>query len=151
MADIDSVTLKTENKHMQAFGNSVTYLGKVALAANPVAADVIRVCQIPAGAEISSILMANTDLDSNAGPTFVHSIGYAPVNVANGPAAVADYFAAAGQTNLQAANVGKLYAGFDAIKFEFPVHLTLTVGTAAATFAAGSIWAQARGRSVGVK
>lgn len=150
MANIDSSTLKA-NTFMQAFGNGSVAQGVVALAANPTAADVIRVMVIPAGSKVSALLMGNTDLDTNGTPTFVHSIGFAPVVAADGPTADATYFAAAGQTNLQAANEGKLYCKFAPVQFDKDVFLTMTVGTAAATFAAGSIYVTALGDARGVK
>jgi hypothetical protein len=150
MANVDSTTLN-KNVFMQAFGNAVVLDGSIALSANPTAADVLRIMRIPAGTKVSAVMLANTDLDTNGTPTFVHSLGYAPVNSSDGPAASAAYFAAAGQTNLQAANEGKLYCKFAAIQFDFDVYLTATVGTAAATFAAGTIYAAVLGEARGVK
>lgn len=150
LANIDSATLN-KNNFMQAFGDGVHLDGKVSLSANPTAADVIRVMKIPAGTKVQSILLGNDDLDSNGAPTIVFSMGYAPAVAADGPAANATYFAAAGQTQLQAANKGTIYANFDPITFDKDVYLTLTVGTASATFAAGAIWALAQGVARGVK
>lgn len=150
MANIDSATLR-KNDFMQAFGNCVQFDGQVALAANPTAADVIRVMLIPAGTKVQVVVQGNDDLDSNGTPTLVHSIGYAPVVAGDGPAASAAYFAAAGQTTLQAANVGKVFNNFDPITFDKDVWLTMTVGTAAATFAAGSIRMVVMGEARGIK
>lgn len=150
MANIDSSTLN-KNDFMDAFGNAVQLDGKVSLTVNPTAADVIRVMKIPAGTKVSKLVVANDTLDSNGVPTLVASIGYAPVNAADGPAANAAYFAAAGQTTLRTAQDGKAYGKFDAISFEKDVYLTITVGTASATFAAGSIWATVQGEARGIK
>lgn len=150
MANIDSATLQ-KNDFMQAFGNAVVLDGSVALATAPAAADVIRVMKIPAGTKVSSVILANADLDSNASPTATFSLGYAPAVAADGPAASAAYFGAAGDTALQAANGGKLYGNFAAISFEKDVYLTMTVGVAAATFAAGSIYASVHGEARGIK
>lgn len=150
MANIDSATLN-KNDFMQAFGNAVILDGSVALAANPTAADVIRIMKIPAGTKVSSVIIGNGDLDTNGAPTFVYSLGYAPVVAGDGPAASAAYFAAAGDTALQAANNGKVYSNFAAITFEKDVYLTMTVGTAAATFAAGTINASVHGEARGIK
>lgn len=150
MANVDSTTLN-KNVFMQAFGNTVVADGSLALAANPTAADVLRILRIPAGTKVSAIMLGNTDMDSNGSPTFVHSLGYHPVVSSDGPALNATYFAAAGQTNLQAANEGKLYCKFAPITFDFDVYLTATVGTAAATFAAGTIYATVLGEARGVK
>lgn len=150
MANIDSATLN-KNVFMQAFGNGIVLDGTVALAANPTAADVIRVMLIPAGTKVSSIVTGNGDMDTNGSPTFVYSLGYAPVVAGDGPTASAAYFGAAGDTALQSANNGKVYSNFAAITFEKDVYLTMTIGTAAATFAAGSINASVHGEARGIK
>lgn len=150
MANIDSATLR-KNEFMQAFGNAVVAEGKLALAANPTAADVLRVMLVPAGTKVSAILQGNDDLDTNGAPTFVHSLGFAPVDATDGPAANATYFAAAGQTSFQAANSGKVYCNFDPITFDKDVFITMTVGTAAATFAAGNVRLTALGEARGIK
>lgn len=150
MANIDSATLK-DNRFMQAFGDAVHRSGAVALTANPTAADVIRIMIIPAGTKVQGLIIGNGDLDTNVSPTLVVGFGYAPVVAGDGPVASAAYFAAAGDTLLQAANAGKLYRNFADITFEKDVYLTATVGTAAATFAAGSIYATVLGEARGVK
>lgn len=149
MANVDSTSLN-KNVYMQAFGDSIVSDGVLALAANPTAADVLRIQRIQAGTEVSALLIANTDLDTGT-PEFVVSIGYAPVDSTDGPTAVADYFAAAGQTLLQAANDGKLYCKFAPITFDKDVYLTMTVGTDAATFAAGTIYTRVIGKARGIK
>lgn len=149
-ANIDSATLNANN-FMQGFGNAAMFDGVVALAANPTAADVIRVMRIPAGTKVTALMLANGDLDTNGAPTFVFGIGYAPVVAGDGPTASAAYFQAAGDTSLQAANAGKLYRNFAPITFEKDVYITMTVGTAAATFAAGSIYMTAIGDTRGIK
>lgn len=150
MANVDSATLNA-NVFMQAFGDGDAISGTIALAANPTAADVIRVMRIPAGNNVKALLLGNAGLDSNGSKTLVVSIGYAPVDAADGPAAVADYFSAAGDAVLKTANAGKLYCNFAPITFEKDVYLTMTVGTASATFAAGSIYATALATARGVK
>jgi len=150
MANIDSATLN-KNDFMQAFGNAVVLDGSIALTVTPPAADVLRVMKIPAGTRVSSIITGNADLDSNASPTVVYSLGYAPVVAGDGPAASAAYFGAAGDTALQSANAGKVYSNFEAITFEKDVYLTMTIGTACATFAAGSIRASVHGEARGIK
>lgn len=150
LANIDSATLN-KNVFMQAYGEGLHYDGKVSLAANPTAADVIRVMKIPAGTKVQAILLSNDDLDSNGAPTIVFSMGYAPVVAADGPVAAPAYFAAAGQTQLQSASKGTWYGNFDPITFDKDVYLTMTVATASATFAAGAIWALVEGIARGVK
>lgn len=150
LANIDSATLNA-NDFMDAFGNAVVYTGSIALAANPTAADVIRLMKIPAGTKVSEVVIANGDLDTNVSPTIVYSLGYAPVVAADGPTASAAYFQAAGDTALQAANGGKVYRNFADITFEKEVYLTMTIGTASATWANGSIYASVKGEARGIK
>lgn len=150
MANVDSETLN-KNAFMQAFGNGIVAQGSVALAANPTAADVIRIMRIPAGTRVSAILLGNTDMDTNGAPTFVFGLGYAPVVSGDGPTASAAYFQAAGDTSFQAANAGKLYHNFAPITFDKDVYLTATVGTAAATFAAGTAYVSVLGQARGTK
>lgn len=150
MANIDSTTLN-KNDFMQAYGNAVVADGTIALTANPTAADVLRIMKIPAGTKVNALILANGDLDSHGTPTLVVGLGYAPVVSGDGPAASAAYFQAAGDTVLQAANAGKVYANFAPITFDKDVYLTATVGTASATFAAGSIYVTALGEARGIK
>lgn len=150
LANIDSATLNANN-FMQAFGNSVNLSGTVALTANPTAADVIRVLRIPAGTKVTGVLIANTDMDTNGSPTIDVSIGYMPVVTGDGPALSAAYFAATGQTMLGTTNLGIWYRKFADITFAFDVYLTLTVTTAAATWANGTIYATVIGEARGIK
>lgn len=151
MANIDSSTLN-KNVFMQAFGNAVVADGSVALSAAPLAGDVIRIARINAGTRVVMVVTGNGDLDAHATvPTAAVSLGYAPVDAADGPAAAPAYFGAAGDALLQSVNNGKLYANFAPITFDKDVYLTMTVGVAAATFAAGSIFATAIGDARGVK
>lgn len=150
MANVDSTTLN-ENAFMQAFGNGIVAQGRINLTANPTAADVIRITRIRAGTKVSALLMGNSDMDTHGTPEFVVSIGYAPVVSGDGPAAVADYFSAAGDTSLQAANAGKVYHNFAPITFEKDVYLTMTVGTDAATFTAGNAYVSVLGVARGIK
>lgn len=129
-------------------GRAVFINDKVVLAANPTAADTLDFF-VPAGTEISSVVIKPDDLDTNGSPTFVFGVGYAPVSASSSLAANATYFAAAGQTAAQSG--GGLTCYFKPITFQEDVMLRLTVGTAAATFAAGEIHAIVGGNSIGPK
>lgn len=149
MANIDSTTLNANN-YMQAFGNAVNLSGSISLTANPTAADVIRILRIPAGTKVTAITLANSDMDTNGAPTLVIGLGYAPCD-GSSPAASAAYFQAAGDTVLQAANAGKVYRNFADVTFDRDVWLTATVGTAAATWANGTIYVTVHGEARGTK
>ncbi len=150
MATHEASDLRTRSKHMGQYGELNGPKFKVTPAA-AAAADVFRMGIIPAGTEVSAIILANGDLDSNGVPTAAFKMGYTPVNAADGPAASDAYFQAAGDTAFQSANAGKVYSNFDAIKFEYDVFLDITLTAGAATFAAGSVYATVLGRNVGVK
>ncbi len=135
-------------KFMKPVGDAVFINDKIALTANPTAADTIDTI-LPAGFEISMLDIQPDDIDTNGAPTFVFSVGYAPVNPASSLAANATYFAAAGQTGAQSGT--RLRCNFKPIKFEEDVYLRITVGTASATFAAGEIHAIALGNAIGPK
>lgn len=151
MATFSAPDLIYKPKHLGQYGEGNVLHGKVTPTAGA-AADIYRPCIIPAGTEVAAIILANNDLDSNGSPTIVFGMGYTPVSANDGAlAANAAYFVAAGDTTLQAPNSGKVYALFDPIKFEQDVFLDLLLGTGAATFAAGSVWARVIARNVGVK
>lgn len=111
--------------------------------------DILRLCRIPAGTRVDAILIGNDDLDSNGAPTAANKLGYTPVNSADGPAAVDNYWAAAGQTWMQAAGTRVVMA--DPITFDYDVYLILTATASSATFAAGTIRALVLGERVGTK
>jgi hypothetical protein len=149
MANVDSTTLNA-NKFMQAFGDGIVASGSLALAANPTAADVLRIMRVQAGTEVTALMLGNSDMDSGT-PDFAVSIGYHPVDSAAGPTADVDYFQAAGDTVLGTANAGKLYCNFPAITFDKDVYITMTVGVDAATFVAGTMYMTALGKARGTK
>ena len=135
--------------NMPVDGRAISLIDSIALAANPVALDVINLVRIPAGTEVSVVQIQSDDLDTNGSPTVVFRAGYAPCDAGSALAANNTYFAAAGQTLAQAG--GRLNCSFKPIKFEEDVYLTLTVNTASATFAAGEIHGIVLGAAVGPK
>jgi hypothetical protein len=137
MASIKSVGF-TAPKFNSRDGRARFLIDKVALTANPTAADTLDF-MIPGGVTVCSLEIQADDLDTNGAPTFVFGAGYAPVNPASALAANATYFAPVGRTTAQSG--GRLTCSFKPIKFEEDVYLRLTVGTASATFAAGEIHA----------
>jgi hypothetical protein len=134
---------------MPVNGGAVSLVDSFRPAANFTAADVVNLVRIPAGTEVSVVQVQGDDLDTNGSPTIVFRLGYAPCNAGSALAAVDNYFAAAGQTTLQAG--GRLNCAFKPIKFEEDVWLTMTVNTASATFAAGDIFGIVLGAAVGPK
>lgn len=123
---------------MRVDGNAAFIVDKIQLGASPglgvpAATDTIDFF-LPAGSELCTLASYNDDLDSGA--ALLYSVGYRPVDGTN-PAAVTDYFAAAGQTAFRAA--GRVEYAFKPIKFEYDVYISVLIGTAAAGIAvAGS-------------
>lgn len=150
MANIDSSTLN-DNAFMQAFGNAVSLTGSIALAVTPPNGDDIRVLRIPAGTRVGTVILGNSDLDTNGTPLLAFSLGFMPVVAADGPATNLAYFGPTGDTALQSTNLGKVYRNFAAITFDKDVYLILRVTAAAATFAAGTIHATVLGEARGTK
>ncbi len=133
---------------MPGDGRAVMIDDSIALAANPTAADVVNFL-LPAGLRLGMLDIRCDDIDTNVTPTFVFSVGYRAATAGSDLSANATYFAAAGQTTAQAG--GTLHCSFEPIKFEEDVYVTLTVGTASATFAAGDICMVAVGAAEGAK
>jgi hypothetical protein len=149
MATFDAVDLNSKNVFSSGpSGNAVVHSGKI-VASAAANGDIFRLMRIPAGTRVDQVIVGNDDLDTNGAPTAASKLGYTPVNASDGPAASDAYFAAAGQTWLQAAGVR--LCNFDPIVFDFDVYLILTMTAASATFAAGTIRATAIGENVGIK
>lgn len=146
MASHNAADLNTRPMHMGGYGNAVVIYGSVTPTAGA-SADVYRPVRIPAGMLLTHLAIVNDDLDTG-GTAMSAKIGYEPVNSADGPTAVTDYFSATA-TFLTAA--GRKECVFQPIKFEKDVFITLTLTVAATTFAAGAVTAIATGQGVGIK
>lgn len=145
MATFSAADLNTKARHMGGYGNTVTVYGTVAPTAGALA-DVFKPVRIPAGVAVTGLRIVNDDLAASA---LAVKIGYEPVNAADGPTADDDYFAAAGNTLLLTAGTTQL--AFQPIKFEKDVFVTITVTTAAVTFATGNVTAIVTGDGIGIK
>lgn len=148
MAIFNAPDLHTRPRHMGGYGNAVVVYGSVTPAAGA-AGDVYRPVIIPGGLDVTDVDIVNDDLDTSGSPAIACKVGYAPLNAAEGPLAVDDYFSAAGRTFLNAA--GRTSLTFQPIKFEKPVFLTVTVTASAATFAAGRVTAVVKGDGLGIR
>jgi len=133
---------------MGAYGNAAVTWGSVTPTAG-VFGDIYRPVIIPAGMEVTDVDIVNDDLDTSGAPTIACKVGYAPVNVADGPVADDAYFAAAGKTFFNAA--GRTSLAFQPIKFEKPVYLIVTLTASAAAFATGKVTAIIKGDAAGIK
>lgn len=133
---------------MAGDGCAAYWIDKATLTANPAVNDTVDF-RIPAGAEVCSVEIQCDKLDSNGTPLMAFGAGFAPIAPDSSLAANAAYFAAAGQTMLRTG--GRLVCSFKPVKFDEDVMLRLTIGAAAATFAAGDIVAIISGNCRGVR
>lgn len=138
----------TGPKFNKGDGPAYVYTDKVAAAANPAVNDVYKYL-IPAGVEVTSVVVQTADLDTNGSPTIAFKVGYEAVDAASTLAAVTNYFAATGQTTAQAG--GRLTCVFEPIVFNEDIYITVTFTATAATFAAGNVWVLATANTIGVK
>ena len=136
------------DRFMGGYGNGWIGFGTVTPAAGT-SGDIYYPTLIPAGTLVTDVDIVNDKLDSNGAPALACKVGYMPVNAADGPIAVDDYFAAAGNTLLR--NAGRSPLAFQPIKFEKPVYLIITLTTGAATFASGKVTAIVKGDALGVR
>ncbi len=143
--------ITSKPKHMGEFGNSVLTEGHVDVTAALTTSDKVRPCIIPAGTEVAALILAHGDLDTGTN-TLVADVGYEPVSAADGPLAASTNFFKSGDTGFQSASDGRLLAGFNPIKFEQDVFLTITPSTGANAMAATkTVWASVLGTGKGVK
>ena len=133
---------------MPVDGCAIQINDTIALTVNPTAGDVINF-RLPGGIELGNLKIKCADIDTNGTPTAVFRVGYTPCDTGSALAADSVAFAAAGQTNAQAGTT--LDCSFHPIKFEEDVYVTVTINTAAATFAAGLISMIAVGSAIGPK
>ena len=146
MPTYSAADLLSKPKHLGQYGEANIAHGKVTPSSVVVTADKLRVCIIPAGTEVNALLMAW----STFGTTAPADVGYEPVNTSEGPlAASATYFKTAHAFQTASAD-GTLFCGFDPVKFEQDVFLTLVFGTVSAG-AAGTIRANVLGTNKGIK
>lgn len=146
MATYKAADLGTKNRHMGEFGNITGVWGEVTPTAG-LLADVFQPVIIPAGLEVWDLDIVSDDLDSG-GTALAVKVGYAPVNADDGPVADDDYFSVASNF---LSGAGRKVCVFQPIKFERAVVVTLTVTTAATTFAAGKVTVLVKGDGLGIK
>jgi hypothetical protein len=146
MATYKASDLLSKPRHLGQYGEANVISGKVIPSSAVVTGDLLHLCIIPAGYEVTALLMAWTTFGTTAPCDF----GYTPRDANEGSlAANATYFKSA--LALQTASAdGTLFMGFDPIKFEQDVILLGTFGTVSAG-AAGTLRANVLGRNVGVK
>lgn len=125
MADITAINYYRP-KMMVPDGRGCTIIEKAAIPASTVIGtnDTVSFA-MPAGVTVHRLRIHSDDID--AGTAMVFRAGYLKQNSADTLTADDDYFAAAGQTTMQAG--GSLTCSFHPIKFEIPWILRLTLNT----------------------
>jgi hypothetical protein len=146
MATFSATDLATKPLYMGGYGNAMRVYGTVTPTAGA-SADIYKPVRIPAGMTVTGLKVYNADLDTG-GTAFAVKIGYTPVNSADGPTAVLDYFVTA-NTFLSATSLTEFK--FAPIKFEYDVDVIMTVTTAATTFASGDVVVYVEGIATGRK
>lgn len=146
MATYNASDLLTKPRHLGQYGEANVVAGKVTPSSAVATGDVLRICVIPAGTEVHALIAAW----STFGTTAPADLGYAPVSANDGSlAANATYFKTAEALQTASAD-GKLFKGFDPVKFEQDVFLIATFGTVSSG-AAGTIRVSVLGNGKGVK
>lgn len=107
-------------------GNCSVWYGEYAKA-SVANGDIIEMGVIPAGAKVTDMDLVFDDCGTNV----TAKLGYSPVNSADGPSSVDDYWFAAGQDIATAA--GRIRSASHAKRFEYDVKVILTIGGAAFT------------------
>jgi hypothetical protein len=138
----------SQPKPMRGDGTAVCFTDLATVSTAPASSDTIDFV-LPAGAELHQLAFDCSDMDTNGTPTIVFRAGYRKLNSSDTLTADDDYFAAAGQTAAQSGAL--LTCRFTPIKFDVDVIIGLTVNTAAATFAAGTVRMNAVYNQVGCK
>lgn len=132
MADRDASQLNSRQRHESSFGDAIVEYDEYVTAALA-NGDVVRCIRVPGGSEIIAVDFLTDQVDSNGTPTITSKAGYAPVNSADGPAAVDDYFLAAGQTFLRTAGTTLTQSKARPLKITNDIYITMTITAAIAT------------------
>lgn len=146
MPTYNAIDLTSKPRHMGGYGNCTTCWGTVTPTSGALG-DIYRPVIIPAGLEVTDVDLIFSDMDS--GSAMAVKVGFAPLNAADGPTAVDDYFQAA--NTFISGTGGRRSLAFKPIKFERPVYLIITVTTAATTFASADLTAIVKGDGKGIK
>jgi len=110
----------------------------ISLAANPTATDVYRICKLPAGHRVVDVALISDDMDANGSPTFTVDVG---IEDEIGATTDDDIFFVLSTLPGVAGGISKcaLKAMTDLAAVDNDRWVTITIGVAAATFAAGEI------------
>lgn len=140
----------TKPVHAAEYGNAVKFHDQITtVAGDAAAASIICLVKVAAGTEVDRVVVKNTDLDTNGTPAMTAKIGFAPIDGSAAVAGADTAIAADGVFGQAAATT--TYEIFPPYLVEVDSWLSIVVGTASATAAAGTISAKVEGIAKGVR
>ena len=132
------------------YANAVVFADSVATVAGDVdLADIIQPVKVAGGTAVHRVVIKNTDLDSNGVPLLAAKIGFTPVDGSSAPSGADTAVASAASWGQSAATT--TYEIFPPYVVAKDSYLNIVVTTAAATGAAGTVYAKVEGEGLGVK
>lgn len=141
------ITSSTNAVHAAEYGNRTVYADTISLATTDIdAADIIKLCRVPAGTAVDRVVIKNTALAASgltAKIGFTRVDGSAAVSGADTAVSVDAAFGTSATTVTREI--------FPPYRVEFDSYLTLVIGTGPTTPAAGSIDAKVEGEYLGPK
>lgn len=145
-----SITANTlKHVHSAEYGNRTVYTDEYSVLTTDLqAADVVKLCRIPAGTLVDRVVVKNTDLDSNATPTLTAKLGFSPTDGSAAP--TADVTAIAANAAWGQAAATTTYEIFPPYEVAKDSYVTIIVGTGAATAATGTLNVKVEGEGLGV-
>lgn len=130
--------------------NACVFADSVAIVAGDVdLADVIQPVFVPGGTDVHRVTIKNTDLDSNGAPALAAKIGFTPADGSTAASGADTAVASAASWGQSAATTA--YEIFPPYRVEVDSWLNIVVTTAAATGAAGTVYAKVEGEGLGIK
>lgn len=132
-------------------GNNSVFVDAVAVTnADIDAADIIKLCRVPAGTDVHRCVVKTTELDSNGAPSLTAKIGFTPCDGSAAVSGADTAIAADGAWGQNAETV--THEIFPPYRVEVDSWLTIVIGTGAATEAAtGTVSAKVEGEALGVQ
>lgn len=128
--------------------NGLTLADKASVSAALLLNDTVNLVKVPAGTDVSRVVIKNADLDSNVSPALQAKIGFIGIDGAL-PAGADAAVAAAGAWGQSAATT--TYEIFPPYRVEKDCYLAVTVTQAPATGATGDVHGKVEGEFLGAR
>lgn len=130
-------------------GNGLVYHDSAVLTAALLLADSVRPCRVAGGTKVHRVTIKVPDLDTNATPTLAAKIGFTPSDGSAQPAGADVAVSAAAAFGQSAGTIS--FDVFPPYLVEQDSYLDITVTTAPATGATGTVYAKVEGEAIGIK